>query len=101
MFSSTAYDAFYTYIGLHLHSAFIEILTSQRFFATLILLIFGICFFMTLVRFFSAYLPPLFANSQGVVCGRRDREKWVGKLHYATLFGVKNPVCIAFTLLVT
>ena len=65
MFSTTAYDAFYTYIGLSLHSEFIRIITSQSFFAGMIILTFGIFFFMTAWRFFSNYIPGFFAQRQG------------------------------------
>ena len=57
MFSSTAYEAFYQYIGLGLHSRFIEIITSQKVFLATLLLIFGVMFFMTCVRFVSRSLP--------------------------------------------
>ncbi|MGE0172439.1 MAG: hypothetical protein AB7T49_06640 [Oligoflexales bacterium] len=65
MFSNTAYDAFYTYIGLSLHSEFIRIITSQSFFAGGIVLIFGVFFFLTAWRFFSNYVPGSFVRSGG------------------------------------
>ncbi len=57
MFSSTAFEAFYQYIGLGFHARFIEIITSQKVFLAGLLLIFGVMFFMTCVRFFSRSLP--------------------------------------------
>lgn len=57
MFSSTAYDALYTYIGVHLHSASIKIITSQQFFVAVLLLTFGILFFLTAWRFVQKYMP--------------------------------------------
>lgn len=65
MFSNTAYDAFYTYIGLGLHAESIRIITSQSFFAAMIMLIFGIFFFMTAWRYFSNYMPGFFVRRQG------------------------------------
>ena len=57
MFCNTAYEAMYYYIGLALHSKFIEVITSQRIFLGAVTLIFGIMFFVTTVQFFSRYLP--------------------------------------------
>jgi hypothetical protein len=57
MFSNTAYEAFYQYIGLALHSQFIKIITSQKIFLAVLLLIFGAMFFFTCVKFFSRYMP--------------------------------------------
>lgn len=57
MFSQTAYEALYQYLGLELHSKFIEVITSQRVFLGMITLIFGIVFFITTTQFFSRYLP--------------------------------------------
>lgn len=65
MFSTTAYDAFYTYIGLSLHSEFIRIITSQAFFAGMVALIFGVFFFLTAWRFFSNYVPGFFVQHRG------------------------------------
>jgi len=57
MFSSTAYEALFEYIGLELHSRFIDVLTSHRVFMAVVLMIFGVMFFMTTAQFFSRYLP--------------------------------------------
>src|SRR6266446_565222 len=57
MFSNTAYEAMYEYLGLALHSKFIEVITSQRIFLAALVLIFGVVFFLTTVRFVSRYLP--------------------------------------------
>lgn len=57
MFSNTAYEAFYTYIGLFLHEASIQIITSQKIFLGLMVIIFAGAFFFTAWRFFSRYLP--------------------------------------------
>lgn len=66
MFSNTAYEALYQYIGLELHSEFIEILTSQKVFLAVALLIFGFMFFMTTVQFFSRYLPGALIKKRSV-----------------------------------
>lgn len=57
MFSSTAYEAFYQFLGLALHAQFVKIITSQKIFLLLLLLLFGVIFFFTCVRFFSRYMP--------------------------------------------
>ena len=57
MFSNTAYEAMYEYIGLALHSKFIEVITSQKVFLGVVTLIFGVLFFVTAVEFFSRYMP--------------------------------------------
>lgn len=57
MFSNTAYEAMYEYLGLALHAKFIEVITSQKVFLGLITLIFGFIFFVTSVQFFSRYIP--------------------------------------------
>jgi hypothetical protein len=77
MFSNTAYEALFQYIGLELHSRFIDVLTSQRMFMAIVLTIFGFMFFTTTAHFFSRYLPgslvkrrsvPLSKYVQIVVC---------------------------------
>jgi len=57
MYSNTAYEAVYQYLGLELHSRFIEIITSQKVFLAAIAMIFGFMFFLTSVQFFSRYFP--------------------------------------------
>jgi hypothetical protein len=57
MFSNTAYEALYQFIGLELHSQFISAITSEVFFKAVILLIFGVTFFVTTIKFFSRYMP--------------------------------------------
>ena len=57
MFSSTAYEALYTYIGLHLHEASIKILTSYKFFAAIMIMVFALAFFFTAWKYFSRYFP--------------------------------------------
>src|SRR5262249_20675324 len=66
MFSNTAYEAFYQYIGLSLHSQFIKIITSQKIFLAVLLLIFGAMFFLTCVRFFSRYMPETLVSKQAI-----------------------------------
>lgn len=66
MFSNTAYEALYQYLGLKLHAGFIEVLTSQRVFLSVILLIFGIMFFSTSAQFFSRYLPGVLVHRRFV-----------------------------------
>ena len=57
MFSNTAYEAMYQYLGLELHAKFIEVITSQKVFSGVLLLIFGFLFFLTALQFFSRYVP--------------------------------------------
>lgn len=57
MFSNTAYEALYQILGLELHAKFIEVITGEAFFKGLILLIFGVMFFMTALKFISRYVP--------------------------------------------
>ena len=63
MFSQTAYEAFYTYIGLYLHEASIQLITSQEVLAGLLLLIFAAIFFLASWRYFSKYMS-IFAMGQ-------------------------------------
>ena len=57
MFSNTAYEALYQYLGLELHSQFITVITSEVFFKAMVLIIFGVVFFVTAIKFFSRYMP--------------------------------------------
>ncbi len=57
MFTNTAYEALYQYIGLALHAQFIEVITSEGFFKAIVLMIFGVLFFSTAVKFLSRYVP--------------------------------------------
>ena len=66
MFSNTAYEAFYQYLGLALHSQFIKIITSQKIFLAILLLIFGAMFFFTCVKFFSRYMPDTLISKKAV-----------------------------------
>ena len=66
MFSSTAYEAMYQYIGLALHAKFIEVITSQKIFLGVFTLIFGVMFFMTTVEFFSRYMPGSLVKRRSV-----------------------------------
>ncbi len=58
MYSHTAYEAFYVYLGLALQGKITEIIVSEAFFKGLILMIFAVVFFVTALKFFSKYLPP-------------------------------------------
>ena len=66
MFSSTAYEAFYTYIGIYLHEASIKIITSQEFLIGLLVLILGISFLMTAWRYFSSYMPSFLGSGKAL-----------------------------------
>lgn len=66
MYSNTAYEALFTYIGLKLHSTSIDIITSHEVFAGLILFIFGVMFFFTSARFFSRYMPGFLIKRRSV-----------------------------------
>lgn len=57
MFSNTAYEALYQILGLELHAKLIEVITSEMFFKGLLLLIFGVGFFMAVLKFISRYVP--------------------------------------------
>lgn len=70
MFTNTAYEALFEYIGLELHQKFIEVLTSQRVFTALILMIFGVMFFVTTAQFFSRYLPGTLVKRRSVPLSR-------------------------------
>lgn len=66
MFTNTAYEALYEYIGLSLHSKFIEIITSHKVFGGLVLIIFGTMFFVTSAQFFSRYMPGVLVKHRSV-----------------------------------
>lgn len=70
MFTNTAYEALYQYLGLHLHASFVEVITSQRVFTAVILLIFGVMFFLTSAQFFSRYLPGALVQRRTVPLSR-------------------------------
>ncbi|MGK5083110.1 hypothetical protein WDW37_07365 [Bdellovibrionota bacterium FG-1] len=57
MFSNTAFEAMYQYLGLELHAKSIDIITSHKVFGAVILFIFGVMFFVTATQFFSRYIP--------------------------------------------
>ena len=57
LFSNTAYEALYQYLGLELHSQFITAITSEVFFKAMVIVIFSTFFFVTIVKFFSRYMP--------------------------------------------
>ena len=65
MFASTAYEAYYAYIGIYLHEASIKIITSQEVLVGLLALILGYCVLMGTWRYCSTYLP-IFATSRKV-----------------------------------
>lgn len=66
MFSSTAYEAMYQYLGLVLHSKSIEIISSQKVFLGIILLTFGTLFVLTTLQFFSRYIPGVLIRRRSV-----------------------------------
>ena len=66
MFSSTAYEAFYSYIGLYLHEASIAIITSEAVLKGLLLLILGVSFLLGVWRYFSRYMPGMFGSGRSV-----------------------------------
>lgn len=73
MFSSTAYEALYQYIGLELHARFIDVLTSHRVFMALIVIIFAVMFFTTTTQFFSRYLPGVLVKRKTVALSQYVR----------------------------
>ena len=64
MFSTTAYEAYYTYIGLYLHQRSIEIITSEEVLIALLILILGITFLLGTWRYFSKFLPHSWGRSR-------------------------------------
>jgi len=69
MFSSTAYEAFYTIIGLHFHEASINIITSQAILAGILALTFGSAFFFATWGYFKRYLPGSLGGFRGASLG--------------------------------
>ncbi len=57
MFSSTAYEAYYTYIGIYLHETSIKIITSQEVLIGILVLILGLTFFFGTWQYFSKFMP--------------------------------------------
>lgn len=66
MFSNTAYEALYQYLGLSLHGAFIKVITSHQVFMGVVLLVFGVMFFLTALKFFSRYMPGALVKRQSI-----------------------------------
>ena len=66
MFSNTAFEAMYQYLGLELHAKSIEIITSHKVFGAVALLIFGVMFFVTAMQFFSRYVPGVLVHRKMV-----------------------------------
>ncbi len=66
MFSNTAFEAMYQYLGLELHSKFIDVITSQKVFLGIVAMIFGIMFFLTSVHFFSRYMPASLVRRKNI-----------------------------------
>ena len=84
MFSNTAYEAVYQYLGLEIHSRFIEVITSQKVFLATIVMIFGFMFFLTTVQFFSRYMPGALVARRHVPLS--DMSKWSCSYFSAFLF---------------
>ena len=70
MFSNTAYEAMYQYLGLSLHARFIEVITSQKVFGGIVILTFGVLFFLTTLQFFSRYMPGSLVARKSVPLSR-------------------------------
>lgn len=66
MYSTNAFEAYYTYIGLHLHEIFRKVLVSEQIFQGTILLLFGVTFFHVLVTYFSKYMPASFIQRKNI-----------------------------------
>ena len=122
MFSNTAYEALYQYLGLELHSQFIAAITSEIFFKAMIVVIFSSVFFVTIIKFFSRYMPgslisrkqvPLSAFAKVIFClflglallrvgsttGVRNYygESWSDNPYIKTRYGnVKDQVKVSF-----
>lgn len=59
MFSSTAYEAYYSYIGIYLHQESIKIITSNHFFLGLLTLILGFSFLFGVWKYVSKFMPGI------------------------------------------
>ncbi len=66
MFTNTAYEAFYTYIGLFLHEASIEIITSYKVFLGILVLIFGASFLVGIWHLAARYLPDSLVHKRSM-----------------------------------
>jgi hypothetical protein len=66
MFSNTAYEALYQYLGLELHAQFIQAITSEVFFKAVVLIIFGVIFLITTIKFFSRYMPNTLVSKKHI-----------------------------------
>jgi hypothetical protein len=66
MYSHTAYEAFYIYLGLALQGKITEIIVSEAFFRGVILMTFAVMFLLTTFRFFSRYLPQTLVERKPV-----------------------------------
>ncbi|MFK7823640.1 MAG: hypothetical protein AB8G05_05760 [Oligoflexales bacterium] len=66
MFSSTAYEAYYTYIGMYLHQTSIQIISSHTVLFAILTLILGITLFLGIWKYFSKYFPPSFGCGPSV-----------------------------------
>ena len=82
MFSSTAYEAFYTYIGLYLHQTSIGIITSHEVLVGLLLLILGCSFLLGVWRYASRHFPGVFGK------GRSNGAGFFFKILACFLIGV-------------
>ena len=69
MFSSTAYEAFYTIIGLYMHESFVKLITSGVIFRGILILTFGVVFFCAVWGYFKKYLPSSFGGGKGTHLG--------------------------------
>ncbi len=66
MFSNTAYEALYRYLGLVFHSGSVSLLTSEPFFKGLVLLIFGALFLFTAWQIASRHIFGNFVQRHNV-----------------------------------
>lgn len=58
MFSNTAYEALYQYLGLSLQERLRDIIVSEGFFKMVILIIFGSLFLITCAKYFTRHISP-------------------------------------------
>ena len=70
MFSNTAFEAMYEYLGLELHVKSIELITSHKVFGAVVLFTFGVMFFVTAMQFFSRYIPGVLVHRKMVPLSR-------------------------------
>ena len=97
MFSNTAYEALYEYLGLELHGKFIEVLTSQRIFWAALVLIFAVMFLQTTAGFFSRYMSGELVKRRHVRSPAMSKSSFAWSSASASCASVATPRSCALT----